>query len=195
MPRRSKITGRAAATRYHCDETSFRLALDEYDAISKSLLASPVSPGWYYRRGKWILRGEFADVPKRFLDLRSRPGVFGTRDEALGNVDDRAHEFEHLGIYNGDDLIAWMQRAKRPRKRSYTIEERVPASTSAERMRAKRLRARAEGLCIVCCQVPAREGKTSCLWCNDKAAQTMARKREAKKIPLPVDTVDDSGLT
>jgi hypothetical protein len=79
------------------------------DALERSLRAQPVHPGYYWdsKTKRFELRGEYVDIPKRFLALatrkeRARPGF---ASQALGDVDDRAGA---LGFEDGDALRAWM---------------------------------------------------------------------------------------
>lgn len=52
------------------------------------------------------------------------------------------------------------------------------ALTSAEKMRAKRERAREAGLCIVCGKRKPRKGKATCKACNDAAKIRVKNSRE-----------------
>lgn len=166
------ITNRPAPTRY--DRDAWAQALEAYDAINRSLKARPVRPGYVEAHGRILIRGEFENVPKRYLDLSDRRIGYG-------DVDDRAHEFEPLGIYDGDDLVAWMQDAKRPLLADYVIHESaIPKGTVAERMKAMRARKAALGLCASCCQRKPDRGRY-CYLCNARSMERMARKREAEK--------------
>ena len=182
------ITGKPAKGGLVFDSDGYELALGNYERINRSLLETPVMPGfaWDPKRKRLVLRGEFADVPRRFLD-------FSQRSAGYGNVDDRAQEFHALGIIDGDDLLRWMQTAVRPVKREFRFsfdENRRLAQEypSRERLNAFRRRARNDGRCMVCGKNPRREGKNNrghvyrtCYWCNAKAAERVARAREAKK--------------
>ena len=90
--------------------------------IEAELRRQPVHPGYYWDQGtrRWELRGEFEDVPKRFLALaplrdRRRP----TFANELGDLDDRATA---LGFEDDGAFLAWMQarpdHSKRPAVRS-----------------------------------------------------------------------------
>lgn len=177
--RQTGITGREATTDERFDVDGYRLALSRYETLNRSLLATPVKPGfaWDTKLKRLVLRGEWADVPKRFLDLSER-------SEGYGNVDDRAHEFEALGIIDGDDLVRWMQTARRPLKSNfrfvYSFGNRHPGPSSG-RMRAKRQRDQEAGLCIMCCKESAREKKRTCAWCSYSASVRVARAREERK--------------
>lgn len=159
--------------RYVVDEDAYKTALEAYCAINYSLTAQGITPGYLTAKGgKLVLRGEFVDVPRRFLDTSQKA-------DAWGSLDDRAHEFEAYGIEDGDALLAWMKNARRPLKRDFRIEIAEP-SGSRERMARKRAK-REDGKCVVCTKEPAREGRSTCEWCSAAAAIRMARRRERAK--------------
>ena len=142
--------------------------------MNRALVARPIRPGYVEARGRLLIRGEFENVPKRYLDLSDRRIGYG-------DVDDRAHEFEPLGIQDGDDLIAWMQDAKRPLLADYVIDVSAkPPMTAAEKMRAMRARKVAQGLCASCCQRKPDRGRY-CYLCKARSMERMARKREVDK--------------
>lgn len=151
------------------DDQAFRYDLARYEELSASLKASPITPGYYLQRGRLILRGEFEDVPRRFLELKDRR-------EGYGDADDRAHAFAHLGIEDGDALVAWMKTAKRPRRAEY-VSYRRPKDRSKKRMRKARA-ALPKGFCH-CCRAPKESEKH---WlCNERAKERVSRAREAAK--------------
>lgn len=178
--RQTGITGRPAKAQTAFDADGYALALARYQAVNRSLLAQGVKPGFVWRKGRLVLRGEFENVPRRFLDLSER-------SEGYGNADDRAHEFKPLGIVDGDDLLHWMQTAKRPMKAHHThFVFVIPGSRykpSRKRMQRLRKRAVAEGCCMVCGK-PKEQDRAAlgtCYWCSNQAAMRVARAREARK--------------
>jgi len=125
-------------------------------------------PGWHALRGRLILRGEWADVPRRFLDL-SRPR------EGMGDVDDRAGE---LGFGDGDELRAYLATCRRPVIAEFVrAEYAANAMPQAERNRTMRSRRLEAGLCTRCGKAPIREGKTTCEPCNATAAAAVRASR------------------
>ena len=78
-------------------------------ALERELIRQPVRAGYYWDEGsrRFELRGEFVDIPRRFLAYATRAErcapSFHLR--ALGDVDDRA---DALGFEDGDALRAWM---------------------------------------------------------------------------------------
>ena len=167
------------------DVDAFAEALARYDAVNRSLLEKPIRPGfvWDPRKRRLVLRGEFADVPRRFLR-------FDDRREGYGDVDDRAHEFHYLGITTGDDLIAWMQTVRRPVRKEFLMRERKPAppaNPAAVRARvAKHREARAADRCQVSPKHTIEadrlaKGLKTCFWCSYSARVRMARRRESAK--------------
>jgi hypothetical protein len=183
------------------DSDGYTLALQNYERMNRALLARPVTPGfaWDRKRKRLVLRGEFANVPKRFLDLSQR-------SEGYGNADDRAGEFHPMGIVDGDDLLRWMETARRPVRRDfiYSFEfKRAPQDPTLNAARVARFRrfAKADGKCAICGKNPRREGRNNrgkfyrtCYWCSAKAAERVARSREAKKIPLALDGLSAEGV-
>lgn len=159
--------------RFQCDVGAYETELERYHAINYSLTVKGIRPGYIETRGRLTLRGEYEDVPARFLDKSDRR-------EGYGDVDDRAHEFAHLGIDDGDALVQWMKSARRPRKADF-MREVSGSSGSRERMR--KLRANLpEGFCA-CCRAPKDSEKH---WvCNERAKERIARGRELAKAPIP----------
>lgn len=181
------ITGRPAKAQTAFDADGYALALARYQAVNRSLLAQGVKPGFVWRKGRLVLRGEFENVPRRFLDLSER-------SEGYGNADDRAHEFEALGIVDGDDLVRWMQTARRPMRSQYRFVFAIPGSRykpSRKRMRrwrANRLSQAAEvggNMCRPCGGL-ARDGINprtgepykTCDDCNAAATRRMQLRRK-----------------
>jgi len=165
--------------RYVVDENAYRTELERYHAVNYALTLQGIRPGYVtVTGGRLVMRGEFEDVPKRFLDRTDRR-------EGYGDVDDRAGE---LGFVDGDELVAWMKRARRPRKADFLRP--VPGTTgSRDRMARKRAK-RDDGACIVCTKEPAREGRATCYWCSAAATIRMARRREAAKA---LESLDATG--
>lgn len=163
------------------DVDGYELAMQNYELVNRSLLATPVRPGfvWDRKRKRMVLRGEFANVPKRFLDLSER-------SEGYGNVDDRAQEFTAIGIIDGDDLVRWMETAVRPVKKAFVFRyDHYPSGIRVRRLRARAVLA---GRCMVCGRAKdrARKHLKTCYWCNAKAAERVARSREAKRLTTSV---------
>lgn len=74
-----------------------------------------IVPDYVWEGGRWQVAGEFADVPKRFLDLRAEkvpkdpPTSTGSlRATISGNVDDVA---DQVGL-TGDELREWLAAAE-----------------------------------------------------------------------------------
>ena len=96
----------------------FAQALADYERVNQALTAQPIVPGRFFTVGRWVLRGEYDDVPRRYLDMSEKPGAGAL--VADGSLDDRA---EALGFEDGDGLRAWMIEARRPTLKDF---ERPP---------------------------------------------------------------------
>src|SRR5450631_3220708 len=78
-----------------------------------------------------------------------------------------------------------MQSARQERGHAVTLHRSRPEmnrkrsrpkpSPTAKRKRRQREKARCEGKCIVCCTVPAGEGRSTCIGCQEKAEARRAR--------------------
>lgn len=160
-------------------------ALAEYHRITKYLKRRPIRPGWVYQGGQWILRGEYSDIPRRFLDLRKPSGPPRSLDDCqLGDEDDLAGE---LGFTNGDDLREHLRTLKRPTlgesveslmahlaKRTDSQYHNGYMASNAERQ-AKILADRAaKGLCKRCPSYLARPATSGTL-CDEHRASETAR--------------------
>ena len=169
--------------RYIVDESAYNTALEQYHAINYSLTVQGITPGYIeLKDGRLQMRGEFEDVPRRFLDRSDRRAGYG-------NIDDRAQEFQSYGIDDGDALLAWCKSARRPRKAEFTQE--LTIDPSAPRMARRRAR-REDGKCVVCVREDAREERATCHVCNARAMERVARSREAAKAR---ETFEDLGET
>ncbi len=70
-------------------------------------LPQGVTPDWFCVQGRWKISGEWADVPRRLLDLSNRPyNRSYNEDRVWGNADDVATQY---GM-NSDELRAWLAR-------------------------------------------------------------------------------------
>ena len=75
-----------------------------------------VTPDWVWNGKRWALAGEFADVPKRVLDLSNRPNAAPQQAEGIvarvnGNADDVATQ---KGFADGDDMRDWLRDNRTP---------------------------------------------------------------------------------
>ena len=108
-------------------------ALERYAAVNDELKDKPIRPGWFYKDGKWRLRGEYANVPKRFLDMRPPTGPPRSMTDArLGDEDDKATE---LGFEDGGALLEHLSTMRRPIIADFMREP--PPSRMAGRPRGK----------------------------------------------------------
>lgn len=102
----------------------------EDEAIESALRRQPVHPGYYWdeHTRRFELRGEYVDIPRRFLAFATRleRARLSFHANALGDVDDRATV---LGFEDGDALRDWM--LGRPEK----LEPRAPAETLRSNLR------------------------------------------------------------
>ena len=165
----------------------FAEALDRYEAVNGALKRRPIRPGYIIDRGRWRLRGEYVDVPRRFLDLTP-----ARRAEGMGDVNDKAAE---LGFEDGDALREYLADVRRPILADYVRMEYVNATMpQAERNKTMRERRLERGLCSRCGRVAPRPEKTTCQSCNDRAAQAVAASREAKRnAPAPDAAIPEPG--
>jgi hypothetical protein len=153
----------------------FAEALELYEAVAGAIKRRPLTPGWIRLRGKLTLRGEWVDVPRRFLDLR-KPR------EGYGDVDDQA---ERYGFEDGDELREYLATCRRPVLAEFVRSEYVNATMpQAERNRTMRERRLEAGLCTRCGKAPAREAKTTCGPCNAIARAAVEASRERKRAPI-----------
>lgn len=165
-------------------------ALAEYDRIASYLRRRPIRPGWFYARSTWILRGEYEDVPRRFLDLR-KPNLGRTQEAVLGDVDDIATE---LGFEDGDALREHLRTMRRPTLGEYVealVADPRPRydtrmgtdATNTDRQRRFR-QARPAGICARCPRYMARQampGKTVCEDCAAKAYENLKAWRARRR--------------
>lgn len=164
----------------------FAEALDRYEAVNGALKRRPIRPGYIIDRGRWRLRGEYVDVPRRFLDLTP-----SRRSEGMGDVDDKAAE---LGFEDGDALREYLADVRRPVLAEFMRERYANAMPQAERNKTMRERRLERGLCSRCGRVAPRPEKTTCQPCNDRAAQAVAASREAKRnAPAPDVAIPEPG--
>ena len=150
----------------------FAEALDRYEAVNGALKRRPIRPGYIIDRGRWRIRGEYVDVPRRFLDLTP-----SRRAEGMGDVDDKAAE---LGFEDGDALREYLADVRRPVLAEFMRERYANAMTGSERQAAYRDRLRDAGKCSRCPR-PARPGKANCQECTDAAAGAVKAARERKR--------------
>jgi hypothetical protein len=140
----------------------FAQALEEYDRINKALSAQPIVPGRYYSVGRWIVRGEFEDVPRRWLDLSQRPATGAFTVE--GSLDDRAAE---LGFDDGDALRAWMLDARRPVAKDFERRTGPTPPYTAADVRAVQCALAAESGC---------RGRNVAEYCSKDTAEAVLRE-------------------
>lgn len=160
--------------------------LEAYERLTKRLARKPIKPGWIYKNGRWILRGEYEDIPRRFLDTRPPSGPpRSLSDCRLGDEDDKAAE---LGFADGDALREHLRTLQRP-----TIGkalERLLAGTlakptdrlyhdgmmnGAERQRKVLEDRAAKGWCRRCPSYLARPAMPGRTLCEDHSAAEVAR--------------------
>ncbi len=75
-----------------------------------------ITPDWVWSGKRWKVAGEFADVPRRYLDLSKKPTMPPVQTENLvarvhGNIDDVATQ---VGFESEDELREWLNRNPAP---------------------------------------------------------------------------------
>jgi hypothetical protein len=110
----------SAASKARTDQVARTLhadALEQYQQIAKTIKPGTLKPSWVWHDGKWQLAGEYEDVPKKFLDLKTKPkmppvqtGQFLSRVD--GDLDEKA---AMLGM-DESGVLDWMKNnGRQPR--------------------------------------------------------------------------------
>ena len=179
------MTERDRAVRIVAQEL-FETAMMRRGEVDRALaqVGGRIIPDLVRQGRRWVLAGEFADVPARFLNIpKGREVAEGEGTTRIaGNVDAVAS----MARLSEDDLRAFLagEPARKPRLSDflemagtwYDARTMSQAKTAAERKAAQRARARKSGLCIVCCRIPVAKPRVSCYGCGVKA--NLSKKKD-----------------